>query len=137
MVPGLEGITPAAAGKRGRRSHEDQSIPNPESWPPAPRMISASPVTAFWFLWGVDAQTTLIAVYFLFVGLAEGSVSSFNMGIWLALLLGLGGVAFGSLALRSAGREAWARALVIALALPTLGIGFFLAVLLVTHPRWN
>src|SRR5262249_61451811 len=108
MVPGLEGITPAAAGKRGRRSHEDQSIPNPEPWPPAPRMISASPVTPFWFLWGVDAQTTLIAVYFFFVGLADGWVSSFNMVISLALLLGLGGGAVGSLALPSAGRAAGA-----------------------------
>jgi hypothetical protein len=94
-------------------------------------------VKAFWFLWGVDALTTLIAVYFFFVGLADGSVSSFNIVIWLALLLGLGGVVFGSLALRSAGREAWARALVIALAFPALGIGLFFAVLLLTHPRWN
>jgi hypothetical protein len=94
-------------------------------------------VVTFWFLWGVDALTALVALYFFVVGLADGSVSSFNMGIWLALLLGLGGVVFGSLALRSAGREAWARALVIALALPALGIGFFFAVLLVTHPRWN
>ena len=91
----------------------------------------------FWFLWGVDALTALVALYFFVVGVADGSVSSFNMGIWLALLLGLGGVVFGSLALRSAGRQAWARALVIALALPALGIGFFFAVLLVTHPRWN
>jgi len=87
-------------------------------------------VKAFWFLWGVDALTALIAVYFFFIGLADGSVSSFNMGIWLTLLLALGVVVFGSLALRSAGREAWARALVIALAIPALGIGLFFAVLL-------
>jgi hypothetical protein len=94
-------------------------------------------VKAFWFLWGADALTALVAVYFFFVGIADGSVSSFNIGIWVVLLLGLGGVVFGSLALRSAGREAWARALVIALAVPALGIAFFFAVLLVTHPRWN
>jgi hypothetical protein len=94
-------------------------------------------VKAFWFFWGADVLTALIAVYFFFVGLADGSVSSFNIGIWTALLLGLGGVVFGSLALRSTGREAWARALVIALALPALGIGLFFAVLLATHPRWN
>ena len=92
---------------------------------------------AFWFLWGVDALTALIAVYFFFIGLADGSVSSFNMGIWLTLLLALGVVVFGSLALRSAGREAWARALVIALAIPALGIGLFFAVLLLSNPRWN
>jgi len=94
-------------------------------------------VKAFWFLWGVDALTALIAVYFFFIGLADGSVSSFNMGIWLTLLLALGVVVFGSLALRSAGREAWARALVIALAIPALGIGLFFAVLLLSNPRWN
>ena len=91
----------------------------------------------FWFLWGVDALTALIAVYFFFVGLADGSVSSFNIGIWTVLLLGLGGVVLGSLALRAAGRDAWARALVVALAVPALGVGLFFAVLLGTHPRWN
>ena len=92
---------------------------------------------AFWFLWGVDALTALIAVYFFFVGLADGTVSSFNIGIWTVLLLGLGGVVLGSLALRAARREAWARALVVALAVPAFGVGLFFAVLLVTHPRWN
>jgi len=92
---------------------------------------------AFWFLWGVDALTALIAVYFFFVGLADGTVSSFNIGIWTVLLLGLGAVVLGSLALRAAGRERWARALAVALALPALGIGLFFAVLLVTQPRWN
>src|SRR5262249_15121251 len=92
---------------------------------------------AFWFLWSVDALTALIAVYFFFVGLADGTVSSFNIGIWTVLLLGLGGVVLGSLALRAAGREAWARAVVVALAVPALGVGLFFAVLLGTHPRWN
>jgi hypothetical protein len=92
---------------------------------------------AFWFLWGVDALTALIAVYFFFVGLADGTVSSFNIGIWTVLLLALGGVVLGSLALRAAGREAWARALVVALAVPAFGVGLFFAVLLVTQPRWN
>jgi ABC-type microcin C transport system permease subunit YejB len=92
---------------------------------------------AFWFLWGVDALTALIAFYFFFVGLADGTVSSFNIGIWTVLLLGLGSVVLGSLALRAAGRDAWARALVVALAVPAFGVGLFFAVLLVTHPRWN
>ena len=100
-------------------------------------MIVQVRVKTFWFLWGIDALTALVAVYFFFVGLADGSVSSFNMGLWSGLLLGLGVVVFGSLALRSAGREAWARALVVALAVPALGIGFFFAVLLLSHPRWN
>jgi hypothetical protein len=94
-------------------------------------------VVTFWFLWGVDALTALVALYFFVVGVADGSVSSFNIGIWTVLLLGLGAVVFGSLALRAAGRERWARALAVALALPALGIGLFFAVLIVTHPRWN
>jgi hypothetical protein len=64
-------------------------------------------------------------------------VSSFNIGIWTVLLLGLGAVVLGSPALRAMGRERWARALAVALAVPALGIGLFFAVLIVTHPRWN
>jgi hypothetical protein len=120
---------------RAGRGHVNRFRPEP--WLRARGMLVQARMKAFWFLWGVDALTALVAVYFFFVGLADGSVSSFNIGIWSALLLGLGGVVFGSLALRSAGRDAWARALVTALAVPALGIGLFFAVLLLAHPRWN
>ncbi len=43
----------------------------------------------FWILWGIDAVVTLVALYFFFIGLSDGSVSSFNGGLWMGMLLGL------------------------------------------------
>ena len=37
-------------------------------------------------LLGIDLLVALVVVYFLAAGLADGSVSSFNMSLWLGLL---------------------------------------------------
>ena len=55
----------------------------------------------FWVLLGIDGAAALVALYFFFVGLADGSVSSFNAGIWLLLLGGIGAVIGGGLALNA------------------------------------
>ncbi|MFN7953874.1 MAG: osmoprotectant transporter permease [bacterium] len=91
----------------------------------------------FWFLWGVDVVAALVALYFFFVGLGDGSVSAFNARIWILLLLGLATVVIGGPWLRGAGHPRLARALVTALGVPTLGVGLFFLVLLVTRPRFN
>jgi len=49
----------------------------------------------FKILWGIDAVIALVFVYFFVVGLGDGSVSSFNMRLWLSTLFTLGGVALG------------------------------------------
>ena len=54
----------------------------------------------FWVLWGFDAVIALIFLYFFFVGLADGSVSSFNGGLWFLILAGLGAILLGSYWLR-------------------------------------
>lgn len=53
----------------------------------------------FWILWCFDALITLIGLYFFFIGLADGSVSSFNMGLWLLIMAGLAAILLGSLGL--------------------------------------
>ena len=37
-----------------------------------------------------SALTALVAVAFFFIGLADGSISSFNLALWLGLLATLG-----------------------------------------------
>jgi uncharacterized membrane protein len=84
----------------------------------------------FWIPWGIDVIVALIFVYFFFVGLGDGSVSSFNIVLWLMILVGLAIVLGGSLALRAAARTRLATALVTALAVPSVLIGLlFLALL--------
>jgi hypothetical protein len=91
----------------------------------------------FWIPWAIDAVIALIALYFFFIGLADGSVSSFNIGLWLLILLGLAIVVGGSLWLRSAGRSGLAMVLLLILAVPGVLVGLFFAVLLIAAPRWN
>jgi len=100
-------------------------------------VLRAAAVRLFWFLWAVDAIVAALVVFFFLVGIADGSVSSFNAHLWALMLAGVGGVVLGSLQLRARGRLQMATKLLWLLAAPGLGIGFFFLVLIVTHPRWN
>ncbi len=91
----------------------------------------------FWIFWGIDAIVALIALYFFFIGLADGSVSSFNMGLWLVLLVALAGVLLGSLALKGAGNLNVAKILAGLLAVPALLFLLFFAVVIASGERWN
>jgi len=91
----------------------------------------------FRFVWGVDALIAAIFVGFFFWGLADGTVSSFNIVLWLGILAGLAGILGGSHRLESKGYTRPAMGLLLILAIPGfLGVLFFLAVLIL-HPRWN
>ena len=74
---------------------------------------------------------------FFFVGLADGSVSSFNMGLWLLALAALAGVVGGSVALRAAARLQAATALVMILAIPGVLVGLLFLAMIVVPVRWN
>lgn len=91
----------------------------------------------FWLLWGFDALIALVVLYFFFTGLADGSVSSFNIVLWLIILLGLAGILGGSLCLRSAGRKGIAMVVLLFLAIPGVLYLLFFLILLITTPRWN
>lgn len=92
---------------------------------------------AFKILWGIDAVIALIFAVFFVIGIADGTVSSFNIGLWLVILCILGGVLAGGPALQRAGRAHLARALLTILAVPGLLAGIFFLALIILHPRWN
>jgi len=75
--------------------------------------------------------------YFFFIGLADGSVSSFNMGLWLLILCAVGGVVLGSVWLRSAGHSGTAKGVLLILAMPGLVFLLFFLSVLILNPRWN
>ena len=108
--------------------------------PPIPN-VGRAPSRAvgiwFWFFWSINAAIAAIVLYFFFIGLADGSVSSFNMLLWMGLLAGVGLVVAGSLYLRATGKILIGIVLLLVLALPGLAFGFFFLVLILSHPRWN
>ena len=91
----------------------------------------------FWTVWWFDAIIAAIFLFFFFWGLADGTVSAFNIVLWLGILAGLAMVVGGSFQLQSKGRTRPAMGLLLILAIPgVLGLIFFLAVVIL-HPRWN
>jgi hypothetical protein len=91
----------------------------------------------FWIVWGFDAGIALVVLVFFCWGLSDGTVSSFNFGLWMAMLAGVGGVVGGSLWLRSKGRPRGAMAIAMILFVPGLLYALFLLAVLILHPRWN
>ncbi|MCW5692022.1 MAG: hypothetical protein KIT48_06630 [Pseudolabrys sp.] len=86
---------------------------------------------------GIDALAALVVIYFFFVGLADGSVSSFNGGLWFALLAAVAVILGGGWALQASGRRGLATALLLVLAVPAVVYALFIALILITQPRWN
>jgi hypothetical protein len=91
----------------------------------------------FRIFWGIDAIVAAIAIYFFFVGLADGSVSSFNIGLWFVILVALAAALGGGLALHRSGRQPAALVLVTLLAIPAIVAGLFVLLVVITNPRWN
>ena len=91
----------------------------------------------FRILWGIDAVVALVVVYFFFVGIGDGSVSSFNMGLWLLILSVLAIVLGGSLWLRQKQQPVLANLLLSVVAVPGIVYGLFVLLLVVTNPHWQ
>ena len=85
----------------------------------------------------IDAAVALVAVYFFVIGLGDGSVSSFNIVLWLALLGGIAAVLGAGWLLNAKGQRGSAIAVLAILALPGLLAGLFLLLVLILQPRWN
>lgn len=91
----------------------------------------------FWIPWGIAVVVTVACVYFFVVGLADGSVSSFNAGLWASLLATCAVVTGGSYWLKQSGRVGAAMLLSLVLAVPGTLFGLFMLVLLLTNPSWH
>lgn len=92
---------------------------------------------AFTALFVASALTAAVAVLFFAIGLGDGSITSFNLGLWLGLLAVLGMSPWAGRALRARGRPALALAALAITAVPGLLAALFVLLLLVTQPRWN
>lgn len=91
----------------------------------------------FWIPWVTAAAVTAITIFFFLVGVADGSVSSFNAGMWALLLAFTVGVTIGSLFLKVKGRPGLGAVLALVLAVPGVIALLFFLLVLISEPRWN
>jgi hypothetical protein len=88
-------------------------------------------------LLAIDLLVALVVLYFFVIGLADGSVSSFNMNLWLGLLAVVAGSIGGGWLLDANGRRGAAIAVLLILALPGILYGLFVLLVIIAQPRWN
>jgi hypothetical protein len=91
----------------------------------------------FKILLGIDVAVAVVVLYFFEVGLNDGSISSFNMYLWLEMLTCVAAVLIGGLTLRSYGHPRLAKAVLMILAVPGVSYVLFFAILIIANPRWN
>ena len=91
----------------------------------------------FWTLFCIDGLVAMIVLFFFFAGLGDGTVSSFNILLWLAVLGGLAAILGGGLLLKSNSHLHLARIVLLILAIPGLLFGLFILGAIILQPRWN
>jgi len=79
----------------------------------------------------------LVGVAFFFIGVADGTVSGFNIVSWTTVLPGLTAIVLGSRVLANRGQLKAACVLAAALALPGLLYALFMVIAVTSGVRWN
>ena len=90
----------------------------------------------FRIVWGIDVIVALVALAFFVWGINDGSVSSYNMALWVGILAALTIVVFGSRALHLKERRVLATLVAAVPAVPALLYGFLIVAMTVGGTRW-
>ena len=94
-------------------------------------------MTLFRILFAIDALAAGVFVYFFFEGLNDGTVSSYNGGLWAGTLAALTAILGGGAVLNAAGWRRLGIAVLLILAIPATLAGLGVLAMIVLQPRWN
>ena len=88
-------------------------------------------------LFALNWIAAAVLLYFYGEGQMDGSISPDNMGLWLALILGMGLIIAGAHWLAAKGKRVLAGLLLSILALPTALYGIFIIAIIIIEPNWR
>jgi hypothetical protein len=91
----------------------------------------------FRILIGIDLLAAAVVLFFFLWGLSDGTVSSFNILIWMVLVGGVAAVLGGGVWLNAYGQRRLANGVLLMLAIPATLLGLFFLMLIILQPRWN
>ena len=91
----------------------------------------------FKIFFSIDALICAIFIIFFFVGLADGSVSSFNIEIWVIILIVLAVIISGGLWIKNLGYPAAGIIILLVLAVPGLLYVVFMFLIFISDTSWN
>jgi hypothetical protein len=95
-------------------------------------------MTLFWILWAFCALMSLVPLYFFFTGLADGSITSKNIGLWGMIIVVVCAILVSTVWLRET-HFGLARLILIFAAVPGLLVILYFAIVLTSgnKTRWN
>lgn len=91
----------------------------------------------FWWLLGFSCLISLTLLYFFFTGLLDGTVSTYNMGIWTILVILAILIPSLGYRLHSSGNLRAANILLGIIAVPAVLYLLFFLLLIILQPKWN
>lgn len=94
-------------------------------------------MTTFWILWIFNALVALVPVYFFFVGLGDGSITSRNIGMWAIILLIVALILGGTMFLKSQNQLTIAKGILIVTAIPGVLALLYMLIVMTSKTRWN
>ena len=94
-------------------------------------------MTLFTILWYFTAIMSVVPVYFFFIGLKDGSITTRNIVLWLIILLIIAGVLIGSNWLRDHDRLSMAKWLLALAAIPGALVLLYFIVVMIGKPWCN
>ena len=80
---------------------------------------------------------SLVPLYFFFIGLADRSITSKNLGLWGLILLGIVAILIGTLWLKDNDHFGLARIILIGAAVPGLLVLLYFIIVLTSKTKWN
>ena len=87
----------------------------------------------FWTCFVIDSIVFAALLYFFLLGRDDGSVNSFNIALWLALIGVPALLLWGALLLKKIGRSGLATGLLALLAVPGLFVGGWMLLLIILY----
>ncbi|WP_137176613.1 osmoprotectant transporter permease [Roseomonas sp. AR75] len=92
---------------------------------------------AYRIMLGIALLTLGVLLFFFLWGVSDGTVSDFNILIWLVTLAVPAAAVAGGVAMRRQGHGAAAIALLGVVAVPAVLLALFFLLLILMQPRWN
>jgi hypothetical protein len=86
---------------------------------------------------GIDLLAAAVVLFFFLWGLSDGTVSSFNILLWLGMVGGVSAVVGGGVWLNAYGQRWLANGVLLILAIPAALLALFFLMLIILQPRWN
>lgn len=94
-------------------------------------------MTFYWILWFFTAVMSVVPVYFFFIGLKDGSITSRNIMLWLMILAMIAGVLFGADWLKDNDHLGWAKIVLAFAAIPGILVLTYFLIVVISKPKWN